>query len=114
MFEGHVESDKRLNLLYDDVDRHYHVITVLTGAMSKQYICKACNKSSRSDTAHNCDQSCSECMTSSTCVFEGIRIPCDECNRHFRSQKCFDNHKDVQERKEIFASVSDVAVCSET
>jgi len=35
MFEGHVESDKRLNLLYDDVDRHYHMITNLMGAMEK-------------------------------------------------------------------------------
>jgi len=35
MFEGHVESNKRLNLLYDEVDRHYHVITNLPGAMEK-------------------------------------------------------------------------------
>ena len=34
MFEGHVDSNKRLNLLYDDVDRHYHLITDLTGAMA--------------------------------------------------------------------------------
>jgi len=93
MFEGHVVSNKRLNLLYDDVDRHYHVITNMTGAMAKKYVCKACNKSCRSDTANNCDPTCSECMTSPPCAFEGFRIPCDECNRHFRSQNCFDNHK---------------------
>ena len=34
LFEGHVESPKRINLLYD-VNRHYHVITNLTGAMAK-------------------------------------------------------------------------------
>jgi hypothetical protein len=44
MFEGRVESPKRLNLLYDDVHKHYHVITSLTGAMAKQYVCTACNK----------------------------------------------------------------------
>ena len=93
MFAGHVESNKRLNLLYDDVERHYHVITNLTGDMAKKYVCKACGKSCRSDTAHNCDQTCSACMTSLPCAFEGIRIPCDECNRHFRSQNCYDNHK---------------------
>jgi len=93
MFEGHVEPNKRINLLYDDVDRHYHVITNLTGSMAKKYVCKACNKSCRSDVAHNCDQTCCECMTSLPCAFVGIRIPCDECNRHFRSQNCFDNHK---------------------
>ena len=31
IYEGHVESPKRINLLYDDVNRHYHVITNLTG-----------------------------------------------------------------------------------
>jgi len=39
IFEGQVTSEKRVNLLYDDVNRHYHVITNLTGAMSKRYIC---------------------------------------------------------------------------
>ena len=113
MFEGHVESNKRLNLLYDDVDRHYHVITNLTGAMAKKYVCKACNKSCRSDAAHNCDQTCSECMTIPPCAFEGIRIPCDECNRHVRSQNCFDNHKIRVTKKKQCASLSDVAVRAE-
>ena len=37
MFEGQVDPSKHLNLLYDDVERHYHVITNLTGAMAKKY-----------------------------------------------------------------------------
>jgi hypothetical protein len=32
MFESTVESPKRLKLLYDDVQKLYHVITSLTGA----------------------------------------------------------------------------------
>ena len=39
MFEEQVTSEKRVNLLYDEVNRHYHVIADLTGAMSKRYIC---------------------------------------------------------------------------
>jgi len=31
-FDGQVESEKRINLVYDDVKRHYHVINSLTGA----------------------------------------------------------------------------------
>jgi hypothetical protein len=34
MFEGQVESSTRINLLYDDVSRHYHVIANPTGAMA--------------------------------------------------------------------------------
>ena len=44
LFEGQVESPKRINLLFDDVNRHYHVISNLTGAMAKRYGCRACNK----------------------------------------------------------------------
>jgi len=44
MFEGQVESSKRINLLYDDVNRHCHVITNLTAAMARRYVCKSCSK----------------------------------------------------------------------
>ena len=36
MFEGRVESTKRLNLLYDDVQKHCHVITNLNGDMARR------------------------------------------------------------------------------
>ena len=42
MFEGCVEATKRLNLLYDEVTRHYHVIGNLT-AMPES-MCKTCGK----------------------------------------------------------------------
>jgi len=38
-----VESVKRVNLLYDDIDIHYHAITNLTVAMAKKFSCKAYN-----------------------------------------------------------------------
>jgi len=37
MFEGRVESVKRVNLLNDDVEKHFHVITKLTVAMARMY-----------------------------------------------------------------------------
>ena len=44
MFEGIVEPTERLNLLYDEVKRNYHVIWKLTAAMVRKYVCKACDK----------------------------------------------------------------------
>jgi len=82
MFEGQVDSSKRLNILYDDVDRHYHVITNVTGAMARRHVCKACNKSCRIDITHVCDQTCSDCMTCPPCAFSDARFPCDKCNIH--------------------------------
>jgi len=67
MFEGQVVSLKRLNLFYDDVDRHNHVITNLTGVMAKQYVCKACNEGCRRDVTLICNQTCSDGMASPLC-----------------------------------------------
>jgi len=53
-FDGRVESEKRINLVYDDVSRHYHVINNLTGAMARQYVCKGCNKGCRRGETHKC------------------------------------------------------------
>jgi len=93
MFEGQVDSSKHLNLLYDDVERHYHAIINFTVAMAKMYVSNACHKSCRRDITHVCDQTCSDCMASPQCAFSEFRIPCDECYRHFRSRTCFANHK---------------------
>ena len=41
MYEEQVDSSKHLNRIYDDVERHYHVVTNLTGAMAKRYVRKA-------------------------------------------------------------------------
>jgi hypothetical protein len=60
IFEGQVTSEQRVNLLYDDVERHFHVIANLTGAMAKRYICEARNKSYRSDVAHKYREKCSD------------------------------------------------------
>jgi hypothetical protein len=78
LFDGHVDSPKRINLLYDNISRHYHVINNLTGAMVKKFICKACNKGCERVWTHMCDQTCSDCMSSPPCVSTGVRIPCDK------------------------------------
>jgi hypothetical protein len=67
--------------------------------MAKKFICKACNKGCVRGWTHMCDQTCSDCMSSPPCVSTWVRIPCDNCNRHFRSQTCFDNHKQTRANK---------------
>ena len=42
---------------------------------------------------HICDQICSYCIASPPYVSTGVRIPCADCDRHFRSQEYFSNHK---------------------
>ena len=74
IFEGHVESSKRLNLLYDDVTRHYHIIRILIAAMVRRYVCKSCGKGCRRDATHTCDQTCSDCLGSPPCESAGVGI----------------------------------------
>ena len=45
IFEVKVASERRVNLLFNDVTRHFHDIANLTGAMSKQYKCAGCSNS---------------------------------------------------------------------
>jgi len=55
MLEGQVYSFKRIN---------YHVITNLTAATARRYVCKACNKWYKIDVTHVCDKTCSDCVIS--------------------------------------------------
>jgi len=75
MFEGQVDSDKRLNKPYDDVERHYHVITKITGAVARKYVFKWCNKGYGSDVTHVCDQTFSDCLASPPCAFSDFESP---------------------------------------
>ena len=93
MFDVQVEPEKRINLLYDDVKHHFHVINNVTGALSRKYFCKGCNKGCERGVTHKCQESCSDCMSIPPCPYADVRIPCEACNRQFRSRTCFDKHK---------------------
>jgi len=86
MLQGQYESERRINHLFEEVTKHYHVIANLTGAMAKRYFCDACKEVCDFGAVHVCDQKCSDCMISPPCVSVGIPIPGDLCNRHFRSR----------------------------
>jgi hypothetical protein len=85
MFEGQVEKSDRINLLYDNTSRHYHVIGSLTGVMAKQFVSNLCGKGWERGAMYTCDLTCSDCMARPPCVQAGVRIQCTDCNRHFRS-----------------------------
>jgi len=93
IFDGQGTSEKRINQLYDDVNRHYHVIANLTGAVVKRYVCKGCNKGCRSGVTQKCQETCNDSMPIPPWVYSHDRIPCESCNRTFRSQSCFNKHK---------------------
>ena len=44
MIQGQVESDKRINLLFDEVSQHYRIIAKLTGATAKRFALRRATK----------------------------------------------------------------------
>ena len=52
IFEGQVDSTKRLNILYDDVEHQYHVIANLTAAIARKFVCEGCKEACTSDVRH--------------------------------------------------------------
>jgi len=83
MFERQVDTPNRINPLYDDVERHYHVFVNITDAMEKSFMYIASNKACSSDATHICDQTCSDSMARPLYAFSNFKIPCSESKRHF-------------------------------
>jgi hypothetical protein len=113
MFDGQVESENRINLLYDEVSQHFHVIGSLTGALYRKYVCKGCNRGCDGGVTHKCQETCSDCMSIPPCPYADVRIPCTECNRQFRSRACFDKHKtNMLEGKPVCERKRNCTVCN--
>ena len=93
VFDGEVESEKIINLFYDEASKYYHVINSVTGALNRKYVCKSCNKGFESCVTHRCPDTCSDSMSVPPCPYADVRISCESCNREFRSSACFDKQK---------------------
>ena len=73
-------------------NNHFDVITKLPGFLNKAYFCKRCHKCYSNTTDHVCPAMCGSCRGFG-CVLEGEGIVCNECNRFFKNQVCYDRHK---------------------
>ena len=74
-------------------DNHFDVITTLPGFLTKSYFCRRCHKCYSSTTDHLCPAMCRSCRAFG-CVLEGGGIVCNECDRLFKNQACYDHHKE--------------------
>ena len=72
---------------------HFDVITSIPGFLNKSYFCHRCHKTYSSTCDHLCQDMCRSCRAFG-CVFEGNGIVCNECDRLFKNQACYDHHKE--------------------
>ena len=72
---------------------HFDVITTLPGFLNRSYFCHRCHKTYDHTTDHMCPDMCRSCR-SFGCEFEDNGIVCNECDRLFNNQACYDHHKE--------------------
>ena len=84
------DEKPKLNLYLHD--NHFDVITKLPGFLCRSYFCVRCHKAYSNTTDHLCSSMCRACRGFG-CAWEGEGIACSECKRLFKSQRCYDRHK---------------------
>ena len=82
--------EKSIYLYYQA--NHFDVITKLPGFFNTSYFCHACYKGYDHTTDHLCDGMCYSCRGFG-CTIEDNGITCQECDRLFKNQTCYDRHK---------------------
>ncbi len=73
-------------------NNHYDVITTMPGFLNRSYFCHRCRKSYNNAVEHLCKTMCKMCRAFE-CPFVELQ-DCGDCGRTFRSQACYDRHKE--------------------
>ena len=84
------EKDKKIYLYMHN--NHYDVITKMPGFFARNYCCHACKKVYDHLENHVCPNECKCCGFFPICPEESWRS-CRNCRRQFKSQRCYDQHK---------------------
>ena len=82
--------EKSIYLFYHA--NHFDAIRSLPAFLNKNYFCHTCHKAYDHTTDHLCDGMCHSCR-GFDCHLQGDGIVCNECDRLFKNQACYDRHK---------------------
>ena len=93
------DAPKKICLL--KVQNHFHGLRSIQALLNRSYYCHHCEKGYSNETGknHNCrGQNCISCRrTNGTCpnfaTYVTAEVYCDQCNRKFYGQNCYDAHK---------------------
>ena len=85
-------TDEKPHLTLYLHNNHYDVINRVPGFLGRWYFCFRCYKAYDHTTDHLCKNMCRSCR-GFDCVWENDGIVCRECKRLFKSQSCYNRHK---------------------
>ena len=85
------ENTKMLILFLHN--NHFDVILSLPMFLGKSYFCTICFQGYDAEERHKCINTCNCCKQNAGCTFEEWKT-CKTCNRVFKSQACFDRHRE--------------------
>jgi hypothetical protein len=96
------EKDKMFYLFLHD--NHYDVITSMPAFFVRKRYCHTCKKGYDKVIDHSCPDACKLCYLQNCPIVSWIG--CGDCKRNFKSQECFDRHKQtVGNAKSVCASL---------
>ena len=90
LYSGPEKENKNYLFLHDS---HYDVITSMPTFFVRKQYCHTCKKTYDHTGDHICPELCKLCYFSN-CPIDSW-VPCTDCNRFFKSQECFDEHKKI-------------------
>ena len=82
--------EKSIYLYYQA--KHFDALRSLPAFLNTNYFCHACHKGYDHTTDHLCNGMCHSCRGFG-CVIQDGGIECNECDRLFKNQVCYDRHK---------------------
>ena len=105
------DKEKRIYLLLHD--NHYEVITSMPAFFARKKYCHTCKKGYDHSINHLCPEAC-KCCRFPNCPNVQTTF-CTDCNRTFKSQACYDRHKQsIDNEKSVCDSLASCKLCSRT
>ena len=102
------DKEKRIYLFLHD--NHFDVITSMPAFVARKKYCHNCKKGYDHVRSHLCGDTCKLCYFQNCPIVSWIS--CSDCNRFFKSQECFDRHKqNVGNAKSICLSTAKCPHC---
>ncbi|XP_055714985.1 uncharacterized protein LOC129809195 isoform X2 [Phlebotomus papatasi] len=85
-------SENRINLFYDEKERHYFCISNVASFFNFRHQCETCDALYNHN--HKCPGRCRYCNKKPPCLYVDSLKKCDDCNREFRGEDCYNYHKE--------------------